>query len=642
MNKIRSFIPWLLVAALSAVSFSFMLPAARGDSAVMDELAHIPAGYSYLKFFDYRLNPEHPPLVKAISALPLLFLNLNFPSNLPSWQEDINGQWTVGTQFLFESGNNPDQILFFARLGPMLLTLLLIIITYGLSSRLLGRWWALLPAAFLAFSPNILAHGHYVTTDIGAALGILAASWAFLNFLEHPNRRHLIIAGLIFGLAQLLKFSAVLLIPFFIIITAVYIIRNAADNLKNTSFKTKLSYLFREKIKAATQLLSVFLIGAVFTYAVYFIFTISYPTSRQQQDTTFILSSFAGGPTPVGVICRPARCLAEADIFLASHRLTQPLGEYLLGVLMVSQRSSAGNTGYFLGEISATGWTSYFPTVFFLKEPLPSLIFILAGFLLALIKMKRTLSRRGFTFREYLHTNFTEFSLLLFIIFYWIYSVTSPLNIGIRHILPTVPMLYILAASSVKNWIVAIPYRFSYGSFLRRFRSLLSVLAGGAAKFAALSALLIWLAIETITASPFFLSYFNQLGGGIMGGHRFVTDSNYDWGQDLKRLAAFTASRNIDKIAVDYFGGDSPSYRLGDSFAPWWSSKNNPREEGIEWLAVSVNTLASATAIPAPGFNRAPEDEYLWLKTARGFPVNFTEPPPPDFRAGTSIFIYKL
>ena len=38
----------------------------------MDELAHIPAGYGYIHNFDYRLNPEHPPLVKALAMFPVL------------------------------------------------------------------------------------------------------------------------------------------------------------------------------------------------------------------------------------------------------------------------------------------------------------------------------------------------------------------------------------------------------------------------------------------------------------------------------------------------------------------------------------------------------------------------------------------
>ena len=51
----------------SVISFS------RNSSPTYDEVAHLPAGYSYLHWDDYRLNPEHPPLVKKLAALPLLW-----------------------------------------------------------------------------------------------------------------------------------------------------------------------------------------------------------------------------------------------------------------------------------------------------------------------------------------------------------------------------------------------------------------------------------------------------------------------------------------------------------------------------------------------------------------------------------------
>ena len=44
----------------------------RTTSAVFDETAHLPAGYTYLTTRDFRLNPEHPPLAKELAALPLL------------------------------------------------------------------------------------------------------------------------------------------------------------------------------------------------------------------------------------------------------------------------------------------------------------------------------------------------------------------------------------------------------------------------------------------------------------------------------------------------------------------------------------------------------------------------------------------
>src|SRR4030042_114941 len=63
----------------------------KQESAIMDEVAHIPAGYSYLTQQDMRINPEHPPLLKDLSAIPLLFVkNIHFPSDLKSWTSEIN------------------------------------------------------------------------------------------------------------------------------------------------------------------------------------------------------------------------------------------------------------------------------------------------------------------------------------------------------------------------------------------------------------------------------------------------------------------------------------------------------------------------------------------------------------------------
>ena len=122
-----------------------------------------------------------------------------------------------------------------------------------------------------------------------------------------------------------------------------------------------------------------------------------------------------------------------------------------------------------------------------------------------------------------------------------------------------------------------------------------------------------------------------------------MTDSNYDWGQDLLRLKEFVAAHpEIDKIGVDYFGGGEPSYYLGTKEVNWWSARGNPTNEGIHWLAISVNTLQGAIQRPVPGFVRKPEDEYSWLSKLRPAKDGMGELPPPDYRVGTSIFVYKL
>jgi hypothetical protein len=168
-------------------------------------------------------------------------------------------------------------------------------------------------------------------------------------------------------------------------------------------------------------------------------------------------------------------------------------------------------------------------------------------------------------------------------------------------------------------------------------------------KYGVLVILLVWLACETLFAAPYFLSYFNELAGGVWNGYHYATDSNYDWGQDLLRLQAWVdATPQVDKIAVDYFGGGNPHYYLGDKEVDWSSSLGNPSNEGIHWLAVSINTLEIATQPLGDGQTRNASDSYSWLVQLRApASANATvgtmgNVPPPDFRIGTSIFVYHL
>jgi len=118
-QKTTNVVAFLLLSIMFISAFSSYL----GDSLTMDELSHIPAGYSYLSQKDFRINPEHPPLIKDLAAFPLLFLNLNFPSDSDSWNKEVNSQWRYGWELLYNSGNNPEQMIFWARL-PMVFVLL--------------------------------------------------------------------------------------------------------------------------------------------------------------------------------------------------------------------------------------------------------------------------------------------------------------------------------------------------------------------------------------------------------------------------------------------------------------------------------------------------------------------------------------
>jgi hypothetical protein len=263
-----------------------------------------------------------------------------------------------------------------------------------------------------------------------------------------------------------------------------------------------------------------------------------------------------------------------------------------------------------------------------------------------------------------------------FVVLYWGYSMHSPLNIGIRHIIPTLPFIYILATGVWKK--ATLPYRhgnpmpsdsegypgssvsINSKSPLRHPELISGSILGSffmsAIKYLLLVALVIWLFLEAIFTAPYFLSYYNEFAGGTQNGYHYATDSNYDWGQDLLRLQSWVdAHPEINKIAVDYFGGGNPRYYLGAKEINWSSAQGNPAENStnktyessesypdVHWLAISVNTLEVATQPLAPGQTRNASDTYSWLTALRPPAPGMGNVPAPDYRIGTSIFVYHL
>ncbi len=595
-----------------------MVGSVWNDAPIMDELPHIPAGYSYLVKRDFRLNPEHPPLIKMIAALPLLFLDLDFPEDSPHWKDDINGQWDFGRDFLYRSGNDADSIVFWARMPIIILALATGWVVFWYLRLRASIGVALITLAMYTLSPTILAHSRFVTTDLGAAIGFLVGVIGFVEFLRVPSRQNIVMAGLCFGSALLLKFSLILLLPIYFIMFITWIF---AQKIYDAGF------LLRLLIKCAGIAgIAVLLVWAVYQYSVW-----NYPPERQRNDTTLILASYSKGPAPLSEACtslsRILRCPAELTIWAADKPLIRPLAEYMLGLLMVFQRSAGGNTAYFLGEVSARGSRLYFPVAYATKEALPILLMLIWGALLALRNIVHAPVFSRDALREWIRTHFLEFSALTMIAVYWLFSIKSPLNIGVRHVMPTFPFIYFLAAVELRRWLGTIKRPKHEESIVRELYETIKFFFIAYAKGAFLTVLFVVLLVKMLITFPAYLSYYNVFGGGTDTGYLLITDSNYDWGQDLKRLQYFVEKNNIQKISLDYFGGGEPSYYLGDRFESWWSARGPVHG----WFAVSATFRQEAFARTAPGFMRKPENEYRWL---RGYE--------PVARAGKSIFIYNL
>ncbi len=553
-----------------------MLTTLDSDALTFDEVAHIGAGYSYLSQREYRLNPEHPPLMKDLAALPLLFLDVTFPAEHRAWTTDVNGQWDIGRIFIFESGNDADRLIFWARIPMVVLTLFAGWFVFRWARERYGKAIGIAALGLYTFSPTLLAHGRLVTTDVAAAAGFLIATYCFVHFLMEPSRRRVGVAGVALGGALLAKFSVFLLIPFFIALTLVwlalcrYLERYDRRPTRIPFAGIAASYSISLAMVLVTAAL---VIGTVYTFHVW-----SYPPEKQAHDAAITLQSFG------------RRSLAEPVVWLADKPVLRIFGQYLLGFLMVIQRSIGGNTTYFLGEVSASGWWYYFPVVYLLKEPLPLLLAETLTVLFALARLgmwvrsrikqsSRNALRR--TIRDaasLLYRYFPEVVMMLFVIMYWYSSVTSNLNIGIRHVIPTFPFIYLLLGFALSR---ITPYA-------ARTRMTAPVVIGGILLGA-------WYLSAVPRVYPHYLTYFNEAAGGATRGYRYVTDSNYDWGQDLKRLREYVYRYGMGRVHLAYFGGAVPAYYLGDQFVPWWPERGKP--EG--WFAISATLQQGNCASPS-------------------------------------------
>src|SRR5882672_8306191 len=128
-QKWSSAAPYLAVAALLATMALLAGGAARHESVTVDEVAHIGAGVSYLQKLDLRMNEEHPPLAKVLSAVPLVLQRVNADYSHISWTfsgKDFNeflGEWVFG-HWLIMRWNDRFSTLLWARVPLLLIRLL--------------------------------------------------------------------------------------------------------------------------------------------------------------------------------------------------------------------------------------------------------------------------------------------------------------------------------------------------------------------------------------------------------------------------------------------------------------------------------------------------------------------------------------
>jgi len=280
-------------------------------------------------------------------------------------------------------------------------------------------------------------------------------------------------------------------------------------------------------------------------------------------------------------------------VFVPGVPFPVPAASHAIPWLRLRQHMADGHAAFLMGENSLQGWWYYFPIAFGLKTPLPTLALLLAATIAFWKGTRRSLC--------------DESVLLLFPLVYGASSLFSNLNIGYRHLLPILPLLFI---------------------FISRLTFRASRLTPNVLRFA-LYALLFWLALGSIRISPHYLAYFNELAGGPDGGYRYLADSNTDWGQAYKDLARFQQEHEIGPVHLSAFIFYDPAIY------------------GVEYEPLTPMRGDTPAVFPSR-FNPPPGDYVISATTLDGIPLadpemyDWFRKREPDAKIGHVLFYYHV
>ena len=425
-----------------------------------------------------------------------------------------------------------ERSLWLARLGTLPFAFLMFGTVALWSRHLLGTGPSLAALTLLTFEPTVVGHSALATLDVPGAAGYLIAMVAFWNWMRRPSYASAALAGAGLGFAQMCKFSAFgfAVVPFIFVFYCL---------------------VSRLRIRAVLpQLVTFAVMCFVVIWASYGFDIGEIHSYRHDQMAS----------TP-----------AELAIGTRLQGVTAPAPRFWTGFVDMTYLQQQGHPAFLLGEASETGWWLYFPVTLLLKAT-PSLLILSIWGGVAAFRKPRS-------------------SALMLIVFaaagILLVSLSSRVDIGVRHLAPMFPLLAILGGSVFLHL---------------RLRSVAGLLALG---------LIGWQVAESLAVFPDDIAYFTP--GFRAKDYHYLSDSNLAWGQDRKRLVQWR---------IDHPDRDVYVWRAEDN-GPWQVAGLENGSADAEWLILDTTMVAILLANENEG-----ELETLVQS-------------PPAERIGRSILIYR-
>jgi hypothetical protein len=617
-----------IVIGLLVATFALAAGSAAQKSVTVDEYQALPHGLAIWKTGDFHLATAVPVLPSVLPAIPALAAGAPLDT---AAMPQYTSSWQCGLQFVVEnafdrdlqsgqylpSGRYHDYFLL-GRLVSIAALLLTCGLVYGFARSLYGREAGLLALAVACFSPNLLAHGRLVTPDIYLAAASIGSLWAYDCLVRRPSWSRTTLLGVCLGLAALCKLTGLLSFALFPLCSLfVWLVdfcrerplwgsaRNKATPLRGSRNATE-GAPYRQSRNAAD--------GDRYQASNEGVDR-ELPDECKQQRWPFLLASLAIGLLVVNAAYLFDGCFTPLGRFTFESWQAQKFVEWLPQWLPVplprfffqgidAQLAESGYTAYLMGEFNTEGFYSYYLIALLIKTPAPVLLLCgLACFC------------RGWPTRREVPLVIVAILLLLF------FSLSRHKNIGVRYVLFLEPMMAVWIGRILCGARVP-PARNKQAGRLHHLSSLptwlrRTVLAATTALAAI--ALLSW---------PHYLPYFNWLSGGPNNGHRWLLDSNLDWGQDLIALRRYMEQQQIEEIDLAHFGRVPP-----EVYGIRYRALRAGEKPQHRFVAISANLLWGLMYIVDGDLNYWPDDpdSYSAFRSLR-----------PSAILGHSIYVYDL
>jgi hypothetical protein len=552
------------------------------ECATTDEPASLLSAWACTHLHDFRCDQENPPLWKYYVGLGTSASGMNVPLDSPLWRQMVGNTDVVGpfaSEVLYWTpGNDADSLLRPARARMIFLGVMLGALIAWWAWRIAGPLAAVVATAFFCLDPNFLAHAPLVKNDVALALAMFWFAGIVWLMGQRATPLRLLLLPAALASVLMVKFSGLIAIPMLgaallirALLPAVWSIGrwNAATRPRRVAAA---SLIFLASLLAAWPL-----VWACydFRYA---------PTNDPAEFCDFPRSLqicaahefIARSDDPFNIPQRDVRDFVanwkpplSVRMLLAAnaHRL---LPQSCLWGLLNTYAWTRGRMAYLFGNFSLVGWWYYFPVAISLKTPLATLAglaiipFVLVGG-----------KRRGGADPV---ARWTLIATALPPIFYMAFAMSSRVDVGIRHIFPVYPFLFVVLGVAAAR---------ACSRFGRPAAAVAAILVLG-------------LVVETFRAFPNYIPFFNAAAPAT-NGLPPLGDSNVDWGQDLPQLAQWQREHPDRQIYLCYWGSADPRYyQIRYVNLP---GSNAPADQIAPSRGPAVYVI-SEMALTNPGFRR--------------------------------------